>query len=275
MTNPVIHATTRKQLEVVRLKQPQAILLTGLKGVGLQTIARWMAAEQLSSIIRPQDAKEQEDSDSGTVSVETIRRLYEQTRTKQRSRRVIIIDDADRMSQAAQNAFLKLLEEPNSTTYFILTSHSPQNLLPTVRSRTQASIIQPITKEQTGEFLSALGIIDSTKRTQLQFIGTGLPAELTRLASDNDYFADRAKIMGDARQFLQADTYAKLLVIAAYKSDRQKALQLIDSALQILRRTLSTSAQTQIIAQLDRLLVVRERISANHNIPLQLTHFVV
>lgn len=50
-------------------------------------------------------------------------------------RKVYIIEDADTMNTQAQNAILKLLEEPPSFDAFILVAANPMLLLPTVRSR--------------------------------------------------------------------------------------------------------------------------------------------
>ncbi|NLN92848.1 MAG: DNA polymerase III subunit delta' [Candidatus Hydrogenedens sp.] len=49
--------------------------------------------------------------------------------------RIVIISDADRMHEAAQNKFLKTLEEPPSKTVFVLITTSPRRLLPTILSR--------------------------------------------------------------------------------------------------------------------------------------------
>lgn len=51
--------------------------------------------------------------------------------------RIVIIEDADRMNETAQNKFLKTLEEPPSNTAFVLLSGQPRFLLPTIRSRCQ------------------------------------------------------------------------------------------------------------------------------------------
>ena len=51
--------------------------------------------------------------------------------------RVVIIHDTERMHEAAQNHFLKTLEEPPSDTVFVLLTEFPRALLPTVRSRCQ------------------------------------------------------------------------------------------------------------------------------------------
>jgi DNA polymerase III subunit delta' len=58
-------------------------------------------------------------------------------------RKVVIVGDADRLvpqegSDAAANAFLKMLEEPPADTTIILTSSEPAALLPTIRSRVVA-----------------------------------------------------------------------------------------------------------------------------------------
>ena len=50
-------------------------------------------------------------------------------------RKVYLIEDADTMNTAAQNAALKLLEEPPKGVYFLLSVTNPSLLLPTVRSR--------------------------------------------------------------------------------------------------------------------------------------------
>ncbi|MDA8362043.1 MAG: DNA polymerase III subunit delta' [Gammaproteobacteria bacterium] len=51
--------------------------------------------------------------------------------------RVVIIEEAERLSRAAANALLKSLEEPPAGTHLLLISHAPGRLLPTVRSRCQ------------------------------------------------------------------------------------------------------------------------------------------
>ena len=46
--------------------------------------------------------------------------------------RVIIIDPADSLNVNAANAILKTLEEPPAQTLFLLVSHAPGRLLPTI-----------------------------------------------------------------------------------------------------------------------------------------------
>ncbi len=49
--------------------------------------------------------------------------------------RVVIVDTADELNRTAANALLKVLEEPPPATVFLLITHAPGRLLPTIRSR--------------------------------------------------------------------------------------------------------------------------------------------
>lgn len=272
---PLIHPTAKTLLDTFQRELPQSLLLHGEPGVGLFTVASWVAGKDTSTTLHPKNAKGERDDAGGSIGVEAVRNLYESTRSKSTRRRVVIIDNAERMSHGAQNAFLKLLEEPNATTHFILTSHQPQQLLPTIRSRVQAVHVHPVTNEQTATLLKTLGVSDQTKRAQLQFVAAGLPAELTRLATDAEYFEKRAGIIADARDFLQGEAYQKLLVANKYKGDRTAALQLVRSCTGILRRSLSAKPQQGLVSQLDRLLATEERLLRNQNVALQLARCVL
>lgn len=64
------------------------------------------------------------------------------------SKRVVLVLEADRMTDAAANCFLKTLEEPPLDTVFILTSSRPNSLLPTIRSRCQAVPLSYLNNQQ-------------------------------------------------------------------------------------------------------------------------------
>ena len=73
-------------------------------------------------------------------------------------RAAYIVGEAETMvpqaaSPAAANAFLKLLEEPPRDTFFILTSHRPGALLPTVRSRVLSIRVAPLQEAEVASFL--------------------------------------------------------------------------------------------------------------------------
>ena len=68
-------------------------------------------------------------------------------------RRIVIIEDVERMNIAAQNHFLKTLEEPPSDTTFVLVTEHPRRLLPTLRSRCQQVRFGALSPETVSELL--------------------------------------------------------------------------------------------------------------------------
>lgn len=271
---PLFHPTTALALHQLKQQLPQSLLVTGPQGSGLTTAARWLTDNTFVEQLVPRDAKGNQTLE-GTIGVEAIRDLYTQTRTRSTKRQVILLKNAEQMSPAASGAFLKLLEEPGRSIHFILTSHQPHKLLPTIRSRVQSTEIKPLTTEQTAAFLDRHAMADTTKRRQLLFIAAGLPAELSRLMSDEAYFQEKARIISDARDFLKSNSYQKLLTIHTYRQDRDRTLQLCDAILTLLEHSLVIKPQPPLVAQIERLLAIRERIAANGNAALQLAQFVV
>lgn len=112
----------------------------------------------------PKDDKEEKKRDEGkpfqtkrNIAVGQIREMQRRltTRPTLGSRRAIIIDPADDMEASASNALLKSLEEPPQGTFFLLVTHRPSRLLPTIRSRCRVLRFPALNARQIEEMLSA------------------------------------------------------------------------------------------------------------------------
>ena len=79
------------------------------------------------------------EKDSRVIKVEEIRNIISRSNLMplQALSKVFVIDRADCLNDAAQNALLKTLEEPEGSACFILISYATEKILPTVRSRAQ------------------------------------------------------------------------------------------------------------------------------------------
>lgn len=275
MAKTLLHPSSKVQIDLLLKDMPQSLLVSGPVGIGLTGALDYLADgfDTYVQFIKP-EKDDKVDLEKGVISVDSVRRLYDMTKTIETRRRLMVIDYAERMGHQAQNAFLKLLEEPGKNTHFMLLSHDISKLLPTTRSRTQHLELRPITLEQSNELLDELGVKDTQKRSQLLFMASGLPAELTRLASSEDYFAQRAQIMRDARQFLQGNLYERLKLAQTYKDSREQSLMLLDDAMKLLQRNIG-EGRTDLILKIDELLKTRERIVANGNVRLQLAAAMV
>ena len=74
------------------------------------------------------------------------------------SSKVFILEEADRMNPAAQNALLKTLEEPSDATLFILLSAREEELLPTIRSRCRIIHLRRVPEEHIASVLEEEGV---------------------------------------------------------------------------------------------------------------------
>lgn len=260
-----------------RLKQavPHGLLLVGPAGVGLMTTARDIAGIAIAGIISPTTTDGEPDDEKGIIRVEQIRELYYQTRSIAPKDQIYILDQADTMNHSAQNAFLKLLEEPNEHIKFILLAHKPQLLLATVLSRVQQVMVLPIDHSQSRQLLNSLGITDESTIQKMLFLAEGLPGELTRLTGDTAYFSAQAKNIGDARVLLQGSAYEKVVLIHTYATDRVAALTLLESALVIMRRSLSSAPTKELIEHCDQYATAHSAITANGNVRIHLLSLVV
>ncbi len=91
-----------------------------------------------------------EDELARNIKVDQIRAL-QPVFTNQSSisdYRVVVIDSVDDLERGAANALLKNLEEPPRNTVFLLVSHNPDRLLPTIRSRCQILRFDPLDDDQ-------------------------------------------------------------------------------------------------------------------------------
>jgi len=102
---------------------------------------------------------------SKQISVDQIRGLADffGMSAHQGGRRVIVIHPAEAMNISAANALLKNLEEPPQGLLFILVSHKPQQLLPTILSRCVSFALASPDAETSIRWLSAQGVKNSAE----------------------------------------------------------------------------------------------------------------
>lgn len=154
------HATTLKTFMDAwndREKHPihPVWMLCGPRGIGKATLAYKIAKQVYGNVgdffiidlAHNLDDHGNIKSDTKSISVNTVRNMIERMQMSSMSGkwRVVLIDAVDELTVAAENAILKLLEEPPQQTLFLLVTHQLSNVLPTVRSRARVEKMHPLT----------------------------------------------------------------------------------------------------------------------------------
>lgn len=268
----LIHPATKAALSAYIAQPPHALLLVGPNGVGKHSLAiAWAKAVLQDDQYAPQIVAPDE---KGSISIETIRELYRTVRGKRAERQLIIIDHAEGMSLEAENAFLKLLEEPREGVTFVLTAPHADALLPTILSRLQSVIVYPVDAGVLQAFASAQKKLTPAELAQLLFIAEGRPAMLAQLLQDETLLAEHRTYMQRAKELLTAKPYARYITISSLSADRSVCFATLRAMLQMVELQLKKNTQPvqlkNLIAMSESLQTALSLLEKNGNIKAQL-----
>ena len=223
---------------------PHAYLFHGIKGVGKKTTAK--------ILVKALNCGEEKDDSCGRcpsclkiehgnhpdivfiepegifIKIDTIRDLQNQIKFRpfEGKKRAFIITDADRMNDAAGNALLKTLEEPNPSNILILITSRIHKLPQTIISRCQKIRFNPVRLKTIASFLTDRLSIDEKPALAIASSAGGSIGRALEIKEESffDFKNDVIKILSDARAvpmslFFLADSFGK---------DRASALQKLD-----------------------------------------------
>jgi DNA polymerase-3 subunit gamma/tau len=128
-----------------RTSCPHAFLLHGPTGCGKTTIGRIIA-----SSLGCKDSDFTEVDSADFRGIDTIREIRKSSQfmPTHGDVRVWLIDECHKMTNDAQNALLKILEDTPTHIYFVLCTTEPQKLLATIKSRCSQFGVKPLTDEE-------------------------------------------------------------------------------------------------------------------------------
>ena len=109
--------------------------------------------------------------------------------------RVVIINEAEKMSAEAANAFLKILEEPGDLTLIILITSSRELLLPTILSRTQQIGFSLVSDEILKKFLEREKKYGESHEEMLKIAG-GRAGVLMRMREEKTFLSEERTFFG-------------------------------------------------------------------------------
>lgn len=210
-----------------------AYLISGMEGVGKRSLAQAMGQYLLCTgedkpcgvcpgciqvregnhpdvmVVRPEKS----------IQVETIREVIRKAgeHTYVGGRRVIRIEQAEKMTPAAQNCLLKTLEEPVEGTVFLLITDAPGLLLPTIISRCRALKLHPWPDDVVMTALKKQGVNDIRAQEVLHVSGGSIGRALS-VAADEAYWQRRDEVM---RDFFALEGRSQILQVSNKWKDKR------------------------------------------------------
>jgi DNA polymerase-3 subunit delta' len=236
----LIHPRTRLQVDSYLSRPAHALLITGVAGSGKGTLARAVAAELLAlesvEVLAnyPYFTELSVPAGKQEIPIELIRQLIKDFRLKTPGkdtiRRVVLLKNANLMSLEAQNALLKILEEPSEDAVFILTAVNKNSLLPTIVSRTRRLYVQPITLEDANTYYRSQKSEAEVRSSWL--LSGGAIGLMQALLHEEDHQLKAA--VDQAKSWIRSSPYQRQLGLDKLVQNRQEMKLFLDGLSRLL-----------------------------------------
>lgn len=227
MENIIGHSIQIEQLmQLIKTnKLSHAYIFDGQDGIGKFLVAKKIAAEILGvknvdtevadiNIIEPED---------DLIKVSKIRQLGEEIilRPTVSEKKVFIIRDGELMNEAAQNALLKVLEEPPEYAVIIIVTSNKEKLIRTIKSRCTAFKFLSLSDEQIKSFYK-----DEEINEDIIKFSRGSLGKIEKLKSKS-YIQDIIEIYESLKNKNLLNLNKTFTKLKEYKEDIQEILEII------------------------------------------------
>ena len=303
---------------------PHALLVIGPDGSGKSTLAREIAAalncerresdgiplpcgecnccKRIYGLNFPDVKTLSKPKDRATIGVEAIKDFREDMllSSTESEYKIYVIDDAECMTTEAQNALLKVLEEPPSRVIIIMLSREGDKILTTIKSRAQQIFTERFPKAELKEYLMKLSsdarLLSVTDPKRLDDIimsadgrlGTAIMLTDSRLADENEAqrkdVCEIIRCITDKHSF--AEIQASLSRLSTKRAELMEELEMLIGALRDIiaakscescatvfyasaaeaRAVCPTASVKRLITVYDELMAAHDRISKNAGI---------
>lgn len=135
--------------------------------------------------------------DSSSIGIDEAREVIKDIALKpyEARKKAYIIDGADKMTDEAQAALLKTLEEPTPDTVIILVAENAEGLLPTVLSRAEIVRFLPLKRSDVKDILVKDHGVDIARAHILSGLSSGRLGEAIKLDKDEKFFERRTRVI--------------------------------------------------------------------------------
>ena len=190
----IIGHNTIRELFLKAIKEntlSHAYLIVGEDGIGKSILVKEIALQILGKA-RDIDYVDLINfrSNGKSIGVDDTRKLIIEINKKpfEGDKKVIVIHNCETMTEAAQNAFLKTIEEPPVGVYIFLLCENLASILDTVKSRTSIYRLNRLSKKEIEEYIHKnYGDISEEKEKMLISFSDGIPGVIDKLVKDDEF----------------------------------------------------------------------------------------
>jgi hypothetical protein len=274
--NPI----TAKHYQSFKDDAPQCLVLAAPAGSGKETVLKQLAQDIMGkeSLGRLFEILPEADKDS--IGIDAVRELKLSLRLKSNDQRVVLINQAEKLTQEAQNSILKLLEDTPKNTHFLMGVNGLNGLLETILSR---SVLWNFVNPTTGQIKEYFSSFDGPKLDKaIAISGNRVGLIQAILNQDNEHPLIQA--IDSAKLILSSNHFDRLLKIETLHKDAKQTLLILEALELISKSALESSAAKNDIKQVKqwhrRLNVVMEatqliRSNVNTKLVLSKTFLVI
>jgi DNA polymerase-3 subunit delta' len=223
-----------------------------------------------------------------SIKIDYVRELIGKTNlTSQGAKRIVLIENVERMPVEAQNSFLKTLEEPTKDTFFIMTTSRVGHLLSTIISRVRRYDFFPVDSNYLLQALSERfpGHVDLDEIVQ---VAQGRPGLAIQLLNSPGLLNDYKKLYSQIDYFIRNnDVVAKFVYVDSIYAETSQIQLFFDTFFRYLRKVIhdynSDSnvslahrfSLAQIVHLFEYLVKTRYLVERNANKKLALENFML
>jgi len=273
----------------------QAYLFSGPENVGKFTIAKLFAESIIKGsnlintdvngnnnnldliIVEPEKEKKKGVIKERDIKIEQVREARKNLLLfpYQGKYKVLIINNAHKMNDTAQNSLLKILEEPNSTSVIVLVTHNHLMILPTLRSRCQRINFSLVSEDKIKEVLKEKKVRNID---ELSSLSMGRPGMSVILSEDEEEFSMRRRTLADLRKLPSLNINQRLNMAEELSKNIVQAVKKLELWIWIMRLEELEKAESQSfskggnfnrIEMIEKSLAVLQQTNANSRLVLE------
>ncbi len=295
-----------KQLDLLRADLEKENLAHAYLLAGPSDLGKFAIAKAFAKVIQTDDLEEEKvyqivnliergihpdtifcqiNPEDDTIKISHIRALINNLQMTGNSwRRILVMEDIDRMTPEAANAMLKMLEEPPEKVLFIFTSSNPKAILETILSRVRRVDFQLLSHKELFQILkNRYRLIDEKKIFRVTELAQGRIAKAIKLLDNEDQFEVYENTYVQIQNFLaRRDVAAAFSFISQIYNDPILIQVFLEIAFMVLREDLKKAVASadrkgmeKANGNLNKLMEVKNLSETNVNSRLLLENFIL